>query len=481
MIIAQPWGLTTKQVSSIAALKALASHADNEQVSVAGYYAPGDGGGGIFYYDSGSSTTDNGGTVIAPDVGSGRWKRVWEGYVSVKWFGAKGDGVTDDTAPVQKAIDSAIGTVFFPSGSYLLSSAINLTGNPPSIKGVGKRYNAGINSKLLVDHTGDGIYINGTSHIGVTIEDLTIERSAGHASSGINLKYDGLGGPSNIISVTNLSRVYVNGGASGIWMRGLINGTFDSFVCQGQATAGIHFYGTGASSATNNVTFTDFNIYNVTGGSGILYEGTDCGRSHRYTSGTIENCGVPITINTGDITQLVQFTNIWFEANSAPMQLKGGRKISFNNLRNAQTGQALIDSSTFAATDVSFDGVMGASVSTVIGVHGVSLKAYERTTKAGSLTVSGSSSSEYRGTLMPKTVSASQVSAESMVGAVRQSGMLCKNYLENWDIGGRAEWTKPGGVTAASDPLGGLEAWSVNASQTITGARQATIPDTVAG
>ena len=44
--------------------------------------------------------------------------------LNVMSFGAKGDGKTDDTAAVQKALDQAgltHGAVFFPEGNYLCS------------------------------------------------------------------------------------------------------------------------------------------------------------------------------------------------------------------------------------------------------------------------------------------------------------------------------------------------------------------------
>ena len=48
-------------------------------------------------------------------------------WVSVKDFGAVGDGVTDDTAAIQAAIDSiAGGTVHFPVGTFLISAPIQL-------------------------------------------------------------------------------------------------------------------------------------------------------------------------------------------------------------------------------------------------------------------------------------------------------------------------------------------------------------------
>ena len=42
--------------------------------------------------------------------------------VNVKDFGAKGDGVTDDTAAIQAALDTGRRNVFFPMGDYLLNS-----------------------------------------------------------------------------------------------------------------------------------------------------------------------------------------------------------------------------------------------------------------------------------------------------------------------------------------------------------------------
>ncbi len=90
-----------------------------------GYYAPNDGGGGPFYYDALSSSTTNYGMVIKPTGGSGRIIRIINGgIISVKEFGAKGDGVTDDTVRIQQAADEAYflpgksGMLYFPPGTY---------------------------------------------------------------------------------------------------------------------------------------------------------------------------------------------------------------------------------------------------------------------------------------------------------------------------------------------------------------------------
>jgi len=41
-------------------------------------------------------------------------------------FGAVGDGVADDTAAIQAAIDSGAGSVYAPTGIYKITSTVNI-------------------------------------------------------------------------------------------------------------------------------------------------------------------------------------------------------------------------------------------------------------------------------------------------------------------------------------------------------------------
>jgi hypothetical protein len=90
-----------------------------------------DGGQGIFVWEHGVTTGDDGGTIIVPAFpnDTGRWLRIFDRNVNVKWFGARGDGVANDAGPIQAAINATpngYGTCYVPGGTYRIERSLSI-------------------------------------------------------------------------------------------------------------------------------------------------------------------------------------------------------------------------------------------------------------------------------------------------------------------------------------------------------------------
>ncbi len=119
-----------------------------------GYYAEGDGGGNLYRYEAGSSTVCDGGFVLDGGAGSdnspaatnttyagtgaGRFVAIDQSVGNLKKFGAKGDGISDDSIRFQAALDAAsakTGTGRFevhvpqPASAYRIDQDITLKAN----------------------------------------------------------------------------------------------------------------------------------------------------------------------------------------------------------------------------------------------------------------------------------------------------------------------------------------------------------------
>jgi hypothetical protein len=93
-------------VSSIAALQAFAAHSSGTTLNVVGYYAGSTHGGGQFIWDAINDSTPNLCTIFQIRGNStGRWVRKLNGSLDVSMCGAKQDSFSDDTLPIQTALN----------------------------------------------------------------------------------------------------------------------------------------------------------------------------------------------------------------------------------------------------------------------------------------------------------------------------------------------------------------------------------------
>jgi hypothetical protein len=139
-----------------------------------------------------------GGTMTGPIIGfEDKGGQVY----NVMAYGAKGDGVTDDSAAIQSAINAAElhngvagaygATVYFPAGAYLLTAAgLTIGGNGITLQGAGQlstrifvANNATI-TPITVSGTGATPGVISTYSENVVIRDLLVDMSFGTASAG---------------------------------------------------------------------------------------------------------------------------------------------------------------------------------------------------------------------------------------------------------------------------------------------------------
>ena len=130
-------------VTNAASLSAVdtSSMSNNDVGIMLGYYTAGDDGGGIYWLDTSGNlgaSAENGGTIIAATGGTNNyWRLLNDCFYSVKQFGAKGDGSTDDATAIQAALDAAIdGTVvYFPDGTYWIDAKLILDTDGVTLRG----------------------------------------------------------------------------------------------------------------------------------------------------------------------------------------------------------------------------------------------------------------------------------------------------------------------------------------------------------
>lgn len=134
--------------------------------------------------------------------------------INVKWFGAKGDGVTDDTTAIQNAINaSPVGSViFFPAGTYMISAILTFLPNR-TYSGVGWGSTIKqMNDKHLAQMVNLGDEVS--QHPNIIIQDLQFDGNRDYNNTTVGLYLFGL-----LNSMIYRVRVQ-NCGGTGIFLEG---------------------------------------------------------------------------------------------------------------------------------------------------------------------------------------------------------------------------------------------------------------------
>lgn len=303
---------------------ATASLTANELCYVRGFASPGDGGEGYFLWDAASAAADDGGMVIRPDTApaNGRWLRQTSGDdINVKWFGAKGDGASND-AP---AIQAAIGTgraVFLPEGDYKINAALTYDWNKPLVMrgAYGRDYHAtrildgrANSDEPMVHHVegwmrSDGTYDNGAG--GNKTTEFTIGEAV-HLEQ-INFLCGGTNPNGSCVEIDGVQNAYVANCKFTAAQRGL---TFGSEVF-GNVVHHCEFDGIFLKNGNHDPTFQDTTVrakalrswglgaqdhtyaygIDVAGwGTGVYLSGENCVLS----GARIEECGYGLVAGLG--------------------------------------------------------------------------------------------------------------------------------------------------------------------------------------
>lgn len=167
--------------------------------------------------------------------------------VSVKDFGAVGDGSTNDTLAFQRAANSGK-VLFIPEGTYILTSQINFTGSP-TIRG------EGIRESVLQWAGSNGISIVGNANEfdPVNISNLSLRTTGSAAGQAIRIVNTAqIGSSSGVINgrtygrlnITNVSctgatnNTFTNGWQRGLYCTDVIHATIDKFHFTGKHADG---------------------------------------------------------------------------------------------------------------------------------------------------------------------------------------------------------------------------------------------------
>ncbi|MEU3289887.1 right-handed parallel beta-helix repeat-containing protein [Streptomyces longwoodensis] len=284
-------------------------------------------------------------TVVAGSVKSDSSVRDW---FNVLDFGAKGDGVADDTSAVQLAVNAASaaggGTVYIPPGRFLLSSAITWA------SGV-NAFGAGDRVSILQSTNQNNDCITGTDVAGVTLQGLQLSGPGRGFGSGV--RFTRFSAPSTA-GITLRDLLIQSFGGDGVFCHELAGSVFQRVRVRTCGGVGFHLrapqdtvlggastalIGCSAEACVTGGFFLDAMSYTTLSGcavqespAGYRLEActsvtmTSCG-AEQCTTGLIVYGGKGTTVN-GFVAEAGDGTTVWLTNSATGVVLVGVAEVS---------------------------------------------------------------------------------------------------------------------------------------------------------
>lgn len=304
--------------------------------------------------------------------------------VSVKDFGAVGDGVTDDTAAIQAAINSVGigggGGVYFPYGTYKVTSTLTVAYNNVSFIGANQRgallYSTTNNTKILS--------VTGTWF---TLRDMSFDYSTTPISGAVAIY---LASQNTTLDNFTVFKSYIG--------LQLGNGTLGScgaarvsnFQILSHVDAGIYGYGSldcffsnGVINAANATNAANGNIHLLNANEAFVMENVD------MLLGVYAIVTDASSYTSSNRTAYSKFSNVFFDSSSQGTYLNNLVQTSFIGcwFSNGRTGPGYFGCSLNQSDEISFVGCEFSNC----GGGGLNIAASAKRTKVIGCTVESNS------------------------------------------------------------------------------------------
>lgn len=348
------------EVATKAALAALTGGVP-DAVYVHGRSSANDGYGGLFVWSSSNFASTvtidtTGALVVAPNSdttgASGVWRRIYDGPVNLKWFGAAGDNSTNDTTAVQAWIDACRNftkTGFAPNGQYKCdaltygaltqANTVCLFGTGPDTCRIIKRTNDA-NALITFNSSGATTYLTGIIISGISFEGLSSGTTVKHYSMVRAVFRDCAfsGGANGVEQLGGIGVVYDNCAITGNTV-GLKIRKYSASIGSGYPNLTTVRGGSITSNTTSNIDFDDgkhlqLNMVDVEGAVTNIVVGSSIGSEDSAESIGVIMIGGWLEAATGTAAAICAsglniFSGVYVAANSSTYDFSftGGRYV----------------------------------------------------------------------------------------------------------------------------------------------------------